>query len=40
MYFGLVISFFEAYPYIIIIIQDKEGNLVKLKIEDNDEEEY
>tara|TARA_R110000823_G_scaffold186623_1_gene318942 strand:- start:535 stop:651 length:117 start_codon:yes stop_codon:yes gene_type:complete len=38
MYFGLVISFFEAEPYIIIIIQNKDGELVKLKIEDNDEE--
>ena len=36
MYFGLVITFFEADPYVIIIIQDKKGNLVNLKVEDND----
>mgnify|MGYP003661748661 CR=1 FL=1 len=38
MYFGLVISFFQADPYVIVIIQDKNGDLVKLKIENNDEE--
>ncbi len=38
MYFGLVMTFFEADPYVIIIIQDKNGDLVKLKIENNDEE--
>ena len=38
MYFGLVITFFEADPYVIIIIQDKNGDLVKLKIENNYEE--
>ena len=32
MYFGLVITFFEADPYSIIIIQDKKGELVNLKI--------
>ena len=32
MFFGLVITFFEADPYMIIIIQDKKGNLVNLKI--------
>ena len=36
MNFGLVITFFEADPYTIIIIQDKKGNLVNLKVEDND----
>ena len=38
MYFGLVITFFEADPYVIIIIQDKNSDLVKLKIENNYEE--
>tara|TARA_R100000995_G_scaffold19796_2_gene8198 strand:- start:879 stop:989 length:111 start_codon:yes stop_codon:yes gene_type:complete len=33
MLFGLVVTFFEAYPYTIIIIQDKDGELMKLKIE-------
>ena len=32
MYFGLVITFFEADIYSIIIIQDKKGELVNLKI--------
>ena len=32
MYFGLVITFFEADPYSIIIIQDKNGELVNLKV--------
>ena len=36
MFFGLVITFFEADPYIIIIIQDKKGGLVNLKVEDNE----
>lgn len=36
MNFGLVITFFEADPYVIIIIQDNEGNLVNLKVEKND----
>jgi hypothetical protein len=36
MNFGLVITFFEADPYTIIIIQDNKGNLVNLKVEDND----
>ena len=33
MYFGLVFTFFEASPYIIIIIQDKNGKLINLKVE-------
>jgi hypothetical protein len=33
MFFGLVITFFEADPYVIIIIQDKNGKLVNLKVE-------
>jgi len=37
MYFGLVFTFFEADPYIIIIIQDKKGKLVNLKVERIDE---
>ena len=36
MNFGLVITFFDTGPYLIIIIQDKKGNLVKLKVEKND----
>tara|TARA_R110000744_G_scaffold78383_1_gene154499 strand:+ start:604 stop:717 length:114 start_codon:yes stop_codon:yes gene_type:complete len=36
MFFGLVITFFEADPYVIIIMQDKNGKLVNLKVE-NDE---
>jgi len=36
MNFGLVITFFEADPYTIIIIQDNKGNLVNLKV-GNDE---
>ncbi len=37
MYFGLVFSFFEADPYVIIVIQDKNGELVNLKVEQIDE---
>jgi uncharacterized protein (DUF2141 family) len=37
MHFGLVFTFFEAGPYAIIIIQDKRGELVNLKIEQIDE---
>lgn len=36
MTFGLVITFFDTDPYVIIIIQDKNGNLVNLKVEKND----
>ena len=36
MNFGLVITFFEADPYVIIIIQDNKGNLVNLKVEKDD----
>ena len=35
MFFGLVITFFEADPYVIIIIQDKNGKLVNLKVEND-----
>jgi hypothetical protein len=38
MYFGLVFTFFEADPYIIIVIQDKNGSLVNLKVERSDYE--
>jgi len=36
MFFGLVITFFEADPYVIIIMQDKNGKLVNLKVEKDD----
>ena len=36
MYFGLVITFFEAVPYNIIIIQDNYGELVNIKIYDDE----
>ena len=29
---GLVITFYEADPYEIIIIQDKDGKLINIKI--------
>ena len=36
MFFGLVITFFEADPYVIIIIQDKNGELINLKVENEE----
>tara|TARA_R110002020_G_scaffold74752_3_gene190968 strand:- start:137 stop:247 length:111 start_codon:yes stop_codon:yes gene_type:complete len=36
MLFGLVVTFYEADPYTIIIIQNSNGKLINLKIEKDD----